>query len=113
MVGPQGGAGRPPPEMAQNIGAWLRLASRQAGSCVPLPALVLFERHDEPGAEEEEDEEECIVAQVRPLVHAVQVVVLQDSLPVCQWQEGGGGGQVVELEDNLAACQWQEGGRQS
>ena len=58
---------------------------------LPASSLEIFERHDEPGAEEEEDEERGVVGQVRPHVHTVQGIVLQDSHAVCVCWGGGGG----------------------
>ena len=55
---------------------------------------MFFECHDDPGAGKEEDEEQGVVSQVRPLVHTTQAVVLEDSLAICV---GGGGGDGVRM----------------
>ena len=82
------------------------LASSLDGACraggtglvLPCPGYCLlsmfFECHDDPGAGKEEDEEQGVVSQVRPLVHTTQAVVLEDSLAICV---GGGGGDGVRM----------------
>ena len=69
--------------------------SRGVGAGLVSPSPILFECHDDPGEDEKEDEEQGVVAQVGPLVHASQGVVLQDGLVICAcvWGvESGGGG---------------------
>ena len=68
---------------------------------------VLFECHDDPGEDEEEDEEQGVVAQVGPLALASQGVVLQDSLALCVCGWGGVKGFV---RGDGADVGWCEGG---
>ena len=64
----------------------------QSGPVSLSPPPVVFACHDDPGAGEEEYEEQGVVPQVGPLAHTSQGIVLQDSLAVCACVGGGGWG---------------------